>query len=504
MRKVVLIIICLSIVVFFPGLSLAKLSIGKIQLQGNIFFKSDRLGNIIKSRPGQPLNNNLLQEDIDNMIRLYEDNGFPYCRIVPEDFTTNDKDEVSFKLNIDEGPRVKIQAIYFDGLKYTKFKTLLREIRIIKGDYFSQEKLDVSVARLDKLPYIRQVRNTKLESDIEADLAFLTFDISENKPNSFSGILGYVPSTKHKDGYFAGNVSLTLDNILGSGRRTKVNWSKKDPYSSELQFEYREPYFINLPLSLTMKVKQFDYDSTYSQFAMDLGVEFNMVNKIDWGIVLGWERIAPDVAGKNYLANSRRYTAGINAGLDLRDSFRNPRKGIYYNTEVIYSRKSNYATDKFAPIKATAYQTRYTLDLENFVPTFPYQCWAWAVHLKTIRSDEEAVPFVDQFKMGGLNSLRGYKEDQFAGSSIVWSNLEYRYLISYDSRIFGFVDYGYFYRLSQDLPTEIRRKVSGDGWSYGVGLSVGSRVGVFGIDYAIGEEDKITNGKVHFGITNRF
>ena len=142
--------------------------------------------------------------------------------------------------------------------------------------------------------------------------------------------------------------------------------------------------------------------------------------------------------------------------------------------------------------------------LENFIPTFAYQCLAWGVHLGGMRSDEKIIPFVDQFKLGGLNSLRGYREEEFAGSRIVWSNLEYRYLLSYDSRIFGFVDWGYFYKLSQEPQTKLNKKISDDKWSYGFGLSIGSNIGVFGISYAIGEDDKITNGKVHFGIVNRF
>ena len=170
---------------------------------------------------------------------------------------------------------------------------------------------------------------------------------------------------------------------------------------------------------------------------------------IIWGLSFVWDKVFPDVGAKHFLANSRKYSGGIEASLDLRDSFKNPRQGIYYKTKVIYSKKFNYATDQFIPEKSVVYETRYTLDLENFIPTFTYQCLAWGIHLKGMRSDEKVTPFVDQFKMGGLGSLRGYREEEFAGSRIAWSNLEYRYLISYDSRVFVFVDYGYFYKLSQ-------------------------------------------------------
>ena len=40
--------------------------------------------------------------------------------------------------------------------------------------------------------------------------------------------------------------------------------------------------------------------------------------------------------------------------------------------------------------------------------------------------------------------------------------------------------------------------------SSGLGLRLESSIGIVGIDYAVGEEDSILNGKVHFGLRNEF
>jgi outer membrane protein assembly factor BamA len=76
--------------------------------------------------------------------------------------------------------------------------------------------------------------------------------------------------------------------------------------------------------------------------------------------------------------------------------------------------------------------------------------------------------------------------------------------LGYDSRIFIFADYGYFYRkagLSQDGSL---REISGKKLGYGFGLRVNSRAGLLGIDYGLGEKDRLNEGKIHFGIVNRF
>ena len=40
------------------------------------------------------------------------------------------------------------------------------------------------------------------------------------------------------------------------------------------------------------------------------------------------------------------------------------------------------------------------------------------------------------------------------------------------------------------------------GW--GIGLRIETGIGVVGFDYGLGEGDRLTNGKVHFRLTDRF
>ncbi|MFQ6003658.1 MAG: BamA/TamA family outer membrane protein, partial [Candidatus Zixiibacteriota bacterium] len=119
-------------------------------------------------------------------------------------------------------------------------------------------------------------------------------------------------------------------------------------------------------------------------------------------------------------------------------------------------------------------------------------------------TDEEPVPFPEQFRLGGINSLRGYREEEFSGTQVAWANLEYRFLLGSGSRFFIFVDYGYFFRKARLAENEILREISGKKLGYGFGIRIDSGAGLFGIDYGIGEKDRLSEGKIHFGIVNRF
>jgi outer membrane protein insertion porin family len=108
----------------------------------------------------------------------------------------------------------------------------------------------------------------------------------------------------------------------------------------------------------------------------------------------------------------------------------------------------------------------------------------------------------DLFRLGGTSSLRGYREEQFLGSRIGWSNFEYRLLLTRRTFAFLFFDSGYFYRKPE--PARDILKQEGFKIGYGVGLNLETGIGVLSVSYALAPGDSFTDGKIHFGIINEF
>jgi len=132
------------------------------------------------------------------------------------------------------------------------------------------------------------------------------------------------------------------------------------------------------------------------------------------------------------------------------------------------------------------------------------------VHFKGLNTNEKVVPLSDQYKLGGINSLRGYREEEFYGTTVSWVNLEYRFLMEGNSRFFLFTDYGYYERriLSGDSGDfkEISdgKPIRGVRLGYGLGLRIDTKAGLLGLDYGLGKGDSFSQGKIHFGVINRF
>ena len=483
--------------------------IKEIQISGNQFFDLNKLRSRMKLKPSNSYSDKLLEKSTEAILKLYEENGFPYCQIDFGDFNSEvDPDGaypwLSFKLKITEGPRVRIRITEFDGNRYTKEKVLSRTIDIDSLDYFSQKRLEAGLYRLRRLYFIKEVKRAELIPEPDPSWSVLRIEVEERRQNSFFGILGYVPSVQNRKGYFNGKLNFVFDNIFGTGKKAEIGWSKKDPYSSDLLFSYREPYLFQLPLGWELNLRQIDYDSSYLKLELNTSLSYFPKEKIVLGISTGWERTNADERLKNSVPSSRKYKAGVKFCLDLLDYPVNPSKGFYCQTEIIYGRKIYFSTPELKPAELLAYETRVLMDLDNFIPVYKGQVLALSFHLRDIKSSEKIISVSDLFYLGGLNSLRGYREEEFSGDKLFWSNLEYRLILSPDSRAYLFWDYGYFSRKLENPFTQARYEVSGSKSGFGLGLKVDTRLGVYEVDYALGEKDRFSEGKIHFGISNRF
>jgi outer membrane protein assembly factor BamA len=475
-----------------------------VRIEGNRFFDSEELLSEIKPRGDGSRSVDLLERDIDKILTLYEENGFPYCQISPSHFRISERGRLCLSFLVEEGPRVRIREIRLEGLETTKEKVILRELGSGLLGFFSQSRVDAGLRKVERLSYIEEIEQAQLLAGTNPEEAILKICLVESKNNAFSGMLGYAPAAGGRKGGFFGRMELVFDNIFGTGRTIRWNWFKKDAYSSRFLFLYREPWLFGLPPSLELEFSQTDYDSTYLQLSLLARLMFRPTEKISWGVQGGWEKVLPGAAGETYLPNSRKYRTGLIFCVDLLDRPNNPRRGLHYTTEISYAQKRNYPTPSFAPEKQKVSLTEVSLDLNHFLPTLKRQAFFVGLHFKGLSTDEKVIPISDQFKLGGISSIRGYREEEFFGTRIAWVNLEYRFLLDRSSRFFLFTDYGYFGRKALSGRDKTLGKISGEKLGYGFGLRIDSRAGLLGIDYGLGEGDSFSQGKIHFGITNRF
>ena len=458
---------------------------------------------------GEILSKAELETSIANSLDYYEDSGNPFARVIINSVyvyydSLKDESLADIYLDFKKGKDRRIDQVEITGNSSTKDYVIVRELRLNKGEMYSQSKIDELPKRLNRLRFFDPVDPPQFYINSEGD-GVLSLNVKEKQTNNFDGIIGYIPGTKDNEkGYLTGLVDISMRNLFGTGRAAAIRWQQFDRYSQEMELKYLEPWLFGYPFNINGDFYQRKQDTTYVQRKIGGSLEYLATENISASLLVSSEHVIPTI-NKNTIFtvfNSSSLTTGLNLKFDNRDDPYSPTEGLLFLTSYSFSRKRIYGPKEFitSEINPNVNLQRFTLDLGGYYQIFNRQVIALGLHGKELRG--AFFENSDLFRLGGSNTLRGYREDQFLGSRIGWGNLEYRLLLTRRTFAFLFFDAGYYYRKPE--PERNILKQEGFKTGYGVGLNIETGVGVLGVSFALAAGDSFSDGKIHFGIVNEF
>ncbi|MGB5874259.1 MAG: POTRA domain-containing protein [Bacteroidota bacterium] len=473
--------------------------IGSLDILGSRELMTESILEGFETSPGDPLVESRLEEDIGALLARYEELGLPFARCSVTTIRIRDgtlRDSIEITLGIDEGQRMTIDEIRVEGNSDTDTSVIVRETRIHPGDLYDPGKVDAIRSRLNRLNIFASVGEPRLY--VRGRSGGLLLRVEEGNTNTFDGVLGYVPeSSEGEEGYVTGLVAVSMRNLFGTGRKLQVRWYRQDRLSQELSLRYVEPWIFGFPVNIGGGFFQRQQDSAFVDRRFDVDGEFMVSEEISFGILLNSQSVIPsEDSTKRRVSRSSAITLGADLTYDSRDAFINPQTGVRFHTDYQYGRKTS--TETGSELKSSIQRIRTDFDL--FVPTWPRQVVAVGAHVRQVQSGylEES----DMYRFGGASTLRGYRENEFLGSLVIWTRLEYRFVLARRAYLFGFFDTGYYSRPSNDtlglLGFEDFK------YGYGIGVTLDTAVGVLGVMFALGEGDTFATGKIHFGLINDF
>jgi outer membrane protein insertion porin family len=446
-----------------------------------------------------PLNQSNINVLSDKILKQYFDEGYIFARVKLEGFKKifEDENEIQTELNFWISPERKslINNVLVEGNDLTDKKVIIREIRIKDSDVFNQALSEKITQRLKRLSIFSRIDTPEYFIDHD-DKGILKLSVKEGNSNSFDGIIGYIPaaSTREK-GYFSGLVNVSFRNLFGTMRAFSFRWQQVSKASQDLEMNYFEPWLFGLPINLYPSFFQRKQDSTYVQRNFGLKSEVLISEFLSFNLAVNSERVIPSAErGVIEVYNSASISVGGGIKYDTRDDFFFPREGLIFKTDYFYIRKkiSNQTNGTNTSIDLR----KIIADFDYYQPIFSNHIFTIGLHGRELRGNEFEIS--DLFKLGGTNTLRGYEENQFSGSRLLWLNNEYRVLLDERNFVFIFLDVGYYFR---NIMNENLSRVK---YGYGLGVAVDSPLGILKVNYALGEGDSISTGKIHLGIINAF
>ncbi|MEE4311102.1 MAG: BamA/TamA family outer membrane protein [candidate division KSB1 bacterium] len=443
----------------------------------------------------------LISANIERILDYFEERAYPFARIEIDSLVLGRKDSLIACITIDPGPATRIDRIRIEGNATTRADVILREIRIKPGDKYAQSRIDKIPARLLKLGFFKDVEEPGILINEKGETE-LIIRLTEGSMNDVDGVIGYNPGTNDRKGYFTGLIDVSLANFLGTGRKIDTYWEKKDQETQQLRFRYLEPWILNVPFHAGASFEQLIQDTSYIQrnwkFDMSLPIADNLTLFAD----VGNEKVTPDSLGSILFNIPKSSSWLLNMGLryDTRTNLINPDRGIFYSTTFEFGRKKTDAsTQADVSNDASFNRQRITLDVALLIPFLKWQVFSVEMHGRQVSAGEGRIDISDMYRFGGSKSLRGFREDEFSGSQIAWTNIEYRYLLSPLSRAFIFLDSGYYSR--KQLSNEKKEEYK---FGYGFGIRLDTRLGIIGVDYGLAKGRSLTNGLVHVRLVNKF
>jgi outer membrane protein insertion porin family len=444
-----------------------------------------------------------LERAFADILDDFENRGFPFASIAVNSIyiyqdTSESKSLADIYISINAGAKSQINRVEVVGNSKTKTDFILKSSGIKLGEEYSQSKIDEIPIRLNRLRFFDLTEKPTYYFNT-ANEGILRISIKERQTNNFDGIIGYVPSASSGEkGFFTGFLNVALRNLFGTGRNALFRWQSESKLSQEFEIRYLEPWVFNFPLNFETTLFQRKQDTTYVQRSFSGKLEYLATHQISASLLVGTESViaTESSAGNFFTDNSSSLTTGINFKIDSMNDFYNPTSGVYFSNTYMYTNKKiNNKLNSFS-----SGLQRFEFDLAYVHQFINEQAAYLSVHLRELRGGNYGIS--DFYFLGGTNSLRGYRERQFYGNRIIWSNLEYRFLLSLKSYAFVFYDNGYFLR-SEDISKSIF-ETSSFKMGYGFGIKIETGIGVLGVSFALAKGDSFSDGKIHFGIVNEF
>ena len=476
------------------------LRVCSIEFSGDSAIDAGTLLEVCDTQIGSLYSDAMLAADVERMLDLYDRSGHPFAslRVASIEVSMQDEDACAdIGIAVDEGAPFFISEFTVEGNTLTSADVIIRETRFEPDALYDAEKVNDIRRTLERLQFFSSVAEPQLY--LREGKGGRLLRGTEGNPNVLDGVIGYQPPRLDgEEGYVTGLVNLSFRNLFGTGRRMDARWERATQRISELEFRYLEPWLFGFPVNIQGGLYQRQQDSSYVRRAIDAGVTY--LAGRDFRLTARGNRI--DVIPSEFstqigLTSSTTWTAGLELLIDTRDDVYNPRTGIQLRNSFDGGTKHSTSATLGS---SSDFVQRIEVDAAAFREIVPRVGAAVALHGRELRGG--ALDVSDLYRLGGAATLRGYREEQFAGTRLGWISNELRYSLGRRSFTFVFYDFGYIFQSRDEA--QGREEISLSRGGYGLGLRIETGLGVMGVSYALGTGDGLGDGKIHFGLVNEF
>lgn len=483
--------------------------LGELEVSGEDFPGRDRLVALWLPRAGDRFVPEELRRGVERILEGAAERGHPFARwVVTAAVLNGPAREITVRARLLPGPGAVLGPITSDLAPGPAAGFLVRASGLRTGQTFRESDLRRARDRLLARDLYARVDEPRVYTTTARDTVGIHFPVlARSNANRAQVILGLSRGQDDQKSRLSGQVDLELPNLAGTGRALRVGWSDDGADRSKFGFAYLEPLAFGTPLDASLQVDHEVATDEFTRFRVANSWTLPVVAL--WGVQLGvgWDRTtfpAGDLEGTRRgrvigaveHRRADRTRSGWSGRFGVETAWRSALARSQTDTLAVGSRLGKAVTQRIL-LADLAAEHRLGASLSL----------AGRLALRQLTGQEETAPLSEQFRFGGANSVRGYREEEFHGTSAGWSSVELRIGRPRGSRLYTFLDLGYFeFSALEPLPDDPDHRSWKTGWPWGFGLGLLARTGGGDLSLAIGFPETVDFqlAKLHVSLMESF
>ncbi|EDM43811.1 outer membrane protein [unidentified eubacterium SCB49] len=401
------------------------------------------------------------------------------------------KNTLSAKLVNKQKSKRTIDSIIIKG--YDNFpKSYLKYLAgLKKGIIFNKEKIEKGNISINSLTFANSTKQPEVLFKNKRTSLYLY--IEKQNSNNFDGIIGFNTDENTNKIILTGYLNLQLNNNLNFGETLTLNYKSDGNDQQELKINTTLPYIFKTPIGIDLGLEIFRQAEIFSTTEQVAGIHY---------------QINPNAKGTISYSdiNSTILSEETSQETDL-IAFKKKEIAIgtewkYYQDDELFPVKTKFGIQVGTGTKTTTEDKEKQLSLQSNISYIINLNDKNSIYIQNLTGilDSETYTTNELYRIGGINSIRGFNESTIETSLFTTLNTEYRLRLNRLLYLHNILDLGYI----ENQKTKTKNQL----YSFGLGTGFYTKTGLLKFSIANGkikgQDLTFTDLKIHLSLITTF
>ncbi len=357
---------------------------------------------------------NTIEKTLNLIVEYFENSGNSFTTAHLSNISEQNQ-LLTAQLNLNISKKRTINNIVIKGYPEFPKKYLKHYLGIRTNTTFNLNSLNELNERINTIPFVSQIK--KPEVLFTKDSTTLYLYLKKKSNSDFDGLIGFSNEESSDKLKFNGQLELNLNNILNKGESFHINWQNSQKEVSSLELNFSTPYIFNSKINFNGRFSIFKQDTSYVNTKGFIALDYNL-NTTNAVSLIGDTEKSRLSSTTNTPSNIQNYNKNL---LGISYLFNIIEKPIHINrykfsliTSMLFGNRTseNIKTKQNVIEFKMSYTHHFNLRNAVFIKTT-----SQILNTKNPLENE-------LFRIGGINSIRGFSEQSIITQKYNVSKLE--------------------------------------------------------------------------------